>query len=228
MKKINLMLMLFIASFGFFSCSNTDDAEMSTDFNKNLLKNYAVKRDASGAYSIDFNVNEKVKVDKVVDKNTNSSQFYLYSADKNSQTNIAESLLIDENQLKVGFIDTNSDKKTNITVFDNNITFAKGTSENSKLNSYSITKNDEGLFEVAFDVKENVAVNFIYSEENEAYEIHLESGVATETSFTRTLEKITGKPLKVVFVNHVGNTGAKSAEALEPIRKPVIIIDEED
>jgi len=219
--------MFFLASIVFFSCSNNDDAEMSTDFNKNLLKNYAVKRDASGAYSIDFNVSDKVKVEKIVDKNSNTSQFFLHSADKNTQTNIAESLLIDENQLKVDFVNANNNKNiTNVTIFDDNITLAKG-NENSKLKSYSVTKNDDGFYDVVFEVKDNVAVNFVHNEKEDAFEIHLNNGKGVETNFSRTLEKIEGKPLSIVFVNYVGNTNAKS-ETLEPIRKPVIIIEEEE
>lgn len=218
--------MLFIASFGFFSCSNTDDAEISSDFNKDLLKNYAVKRDANGAYSIDFNVSEKVKVDKVLNQNSNFSQFYLYSSDNNSERKITEELIIDGSQLKVDFIDTNSKRNTNISVIDDNITFAKSSDNNAKLKSYSVSKNDDGSFEVIFEVKNNVDVNFVYNESEDTYEIHLNNGKGNTTNFSRTLEKKDGKPLQVAFLNYVSNPNAKSDE-LTVIRKPVIIIEED-
>lgn len=225
MKKFNLLLLLFTATFGFFSCSNNEEVEISNDLNENLLKKFSVKRDASGAYSLDFNVSEKAKVDKVLDVTSNYNQFFLYRADNNTETNIEESLVIDGSQLKVGFIDTNADAKTNITVIDDNIKLAKGTADQTKLNTYNITKNEQGVYELVFEVKNNVSVNFVYNETDEAYEIHLQNAAATETNFTRTLEQIPGKPLKVVFVNYISNPGAKSA-TLEPIRKPVIIIDD--
>lgn len=229
MKKFNLLMLIFTASFAFFSCSSNEEPEISNDLNEKLLKKFSVKRDASGAYSLDFELSEKAKVDKVLDVTSNFNQFFLYRADNNTKTNIEESLVIDGSQLKVGFIDTNNmDAKTNITVIDDNIKLAaKGAAEQSKLKAYNITKNEEGIYELVFEVKNNVAVNFVYNESDEAYEIHLQSDVATETNFTRTLEQIPGKPLKIVFVNYVNNAKAKSA-TLEPIRKPIIIIEEEE
>lgn len=93
--------------------------------------------------------------------------------------------------------------------------------------SYSITKSSDGSFEVEFEVKLNVAVNYVYNAELDSYEIHLNDGQSSETNFTTTIEKNEGKPLQVAFVNYVANQNAKSAE-LTPIRKPVIIIEEEN
>ncbi len=225
MKKISLVVFAISASLFLSSCANNEDGLISTDSNAKLLKNFTVKRDASGAYSMDFNVYENTKIDKVSDKNSNSSQFYLYSSDKNSTTKIAEQLLIDNNQLKVGFIETNTENNINVTVFDDNITLAKG-NEDLNLKSYSIKINDDGLYDVVFEVKDNVAVNFVRNEKENTFEIHLSSGKGGETNFSRTLEKIEGKPLTIVFVNYVGNPGAKTDDYLTPIRKPVIIIEE--
>ncbi len=226
MKKISLVVFAISASLFLSSCANNEDGLISTDSNAKLLKNFTVKRDASGAYSMDFNVYENTKIDKVSDKNSNSSQFYLYSSDKNSTTKIAEQLVIDDSQLKVGFVDANNNKNiTNVTVFDDNITLAKG-NEDLNLKSYSIKINDDGLYDVAFEVKNNVAVNFVRNEKENTFEIHLSSGKGGETNFSRTPEKIEGKPLTIVFVNYVGNPGAKTDDYLTPIRKPVIIIEE--
>lgn len=213
-----------IASLVFSSCSSNEDGMISTDSNAKLLKNFSLKRDASGAYSMDFDVAEKTKVNKVSDLSNN--QFYLHSSKEYTSTKIAEQLVIDNEQLKVGFIDANDNKNiTSFTIIDDNITLAKG-NENSKLKSYSITKNGEGLYDVVFEVKNNVAVNFVHNEKEEAFEIHLNSGKGGETNYSRTLEKLDGKPLSIVFVNYVGNSGAKTDDYLTPIRKPVIIIED--
>ncbi|MBG7611591.1 hypothetical protein IU405_04935 [Polaribacter sp. BAL334] len=228
MKKSSLLVFAIIASLLFSSCSSNEEGIINTDVNAKLLKNFTVKRDASGAYSLDFNVTENTKVDKVANQNLNSNEFYLYSSENNSTTKIAEQLLIDNNQLKVGFIDTNSEsKKASVTVYDDDITLAKG-DLSSKLKSYSITKNDDGLYDVVFEVKNNVAVKYAFNEKEDAFEIHLTNGKSADANFSTTLEKKEGVPLKIVFVNYVGNTNAKSESTdLTPIRKPVIIIDED-
>lgn len=227
MKKNSLLVFAVIASLIFSSCSSNEEGMIPTDSNAKLLKNFTVKRDASGAYSLDFNVAEKTKVDKVANQNLNSNEFYLYSSENNATTKIAEQLLIDNNQLKVGFIDANSKNNTNLTVYDDNITLAKG-DLNSKLKSYSVTKNDDGLYDVVFEVKNNVAVKYAFNEKEDAFEIHLTNGKSADANFSTTLEKKEGVPLKIVFVNYVGNTNAKSESTdLTPIRKPVIIIDED-
>ena len=214
------------ATLVFSSCSSNEDGMISTDSNAKLLKNFTLKRDASGAYSMDFDVSEKTKVDKVSDHTSNTSQFYLYSSDKKTSTKIAEQLVIDNSQLKVGFIDANTSKNVaSFTVIDDNITLAKG-NENSKLKSYSIKRNDDGLYDLVFEVKNNVAVNFVHNEKEDAFEIHLNNGKGDSTNYTRTLDKKEGKPLNIVFVNYVGNTSAKTDDFLTPIRKPVIIIEE--
>ena len=227
MKKSSLLVFAIIASLLFSSCSSNEEGIINTDVNGKLLKNFTVKRDASGAYSLDFNVTENKKVDKVANQNLNSNEFYLYSSENNSTTKIAEQLLIDNSQLKVGFIDTNSESNNaSVTVYDDDITLAKG-DLNSKLKSYSITKNDDGLYDVVFEVKNNVAVNFVHNEKEDAFEIHLNNGKGDSTNYTRTLDKKEGKPLNIVFVNYVGNTSAKTDDFLTPIRKPVIIIEED-
>lgn len=213
------------ASLVFSSCSSNEDGMISTVSNAKLLKNFSLKRDASGAYSMDFDVSEKTKVDKVSDLST--KQFYLYPSNEYSSTKIVDQLVINNEQLKVGFIDANSKNNTSFTVIDDNITLAKG-NENSKLKSYSVTKNDDGLYDVEFEVKNNVAVSFVHNEKEEAFEIHLTKGKGSVTNYSRTLEKKKGTPLTIVFVNYLGNSNAKTETLdLTPIRKPVIIIDED-
>lgn len=226
MKKSTLLTFAVIASLVFSSCSSNEEGIMPSNSNAKLLKNFTLKRDASGAYSMDFDVTENTKVDKVSNSTSSNKQFYLYSSENNLSTKIAEQLVIDNSQLKVGFVDTNNEiNNKSITVYDDNITLAKG-NENSKLKSYSITKNDDGLYDVIFEVKNNVAVNFVHNDKEDAFEIHLNNGKGGETNYSRTLEKKEGKPLSIVFVNYVGNTGAKTDDYLTPIRKPVIIIED--
>jgi len=91
------------------------------------------------------------------------------------------------------------------------------------LAGYSVQGNEAGTFNLEFDVNDNVAVSFVYNETISTYEIHLEEGSSDNNSFSRTLEKEAGEPLKIDFVNHVSNTSAKSSELLM-VRKPKVIV----
>ena len=154
----------------------------------------------------------------------NNNEFLLSPA-KVAQTakSISQELVIDNSNLKVSFVDANSDKSAYISITDDNISLQR--KENGiKLASYSVEGNQDGTYDLFFDVKNDVDVSFVYNESISTYEVHLEDGAGSETSFSRTLEKEDGQPLKIDFVNHVSNPSAKSAE-LSLIRKPIIIID---
>lgn len=220
MNKNIFLAIVAIVSLVFTSCSS-EESLISETQNLSLKKTYKVKRDATGAYSLAFDNN--TKIDQVLESNDKTRHYLISSSLNKVQDNNSQELLIDNNNLKVGFVDTDTDAKQNILIFDDNITFQKS-NVSSKLAGYSIESNQDGTFGLEFDVKNKVDVSFVYNEEISTYEVHLEKGKGGENSFYRTLEKENGEPLKIDFVNHVSNTGAKSSE-LEMIRKPKIIID---
>tara|TARA_R110002050_G_scaffold286169_2_gene436492 strand:- start:2920 stop:3603 length:684 start_codon:yes stop_codon:yes gene_type:complete len=223
MKKIKFLTLATIITLVFTSCSN-EETLLSNDLNSKLLKSYKVKRDATGAYSIDYDLYDNA----IVAKNTNSSlnEFSLYSTDKETPKKLDETLLINNNQLKIGFIDNNTNKKQYVTVFDDDITLSKKSADKSFLKSYNITSNDDGIYTLDFTIKNNSDVTFVFNEEKRTYEIHLEKGKNSETTFERTFEKEEGEVLKIDFVNHIPNTSAKSDGNEVLIKKPVIIIDD--
>lgn len=223
MKKVNLLAFIATMTLVFSSCSG-DENLPTENLNVDLLKNYTLKRDINGAYSLDFDVNTNTKVDKVLNTSINENQYFLYPSDKQTDLNINQNLSIDQNQLKVSFIDTNADKKQHITVQDDNILFAK--SNNDKLATYEIKATASGEYDLSFSVKNNVNVSFVYNDKIAVYEIHLENGKGGETNFSRTLEKVSGESLQIHFVNHQDNESAKTAAKESTIRKPVIIIDD--
>ncbi|QNM85676.1 hypothetical protein H9W90_00700 [Polaribacter pectinis] len=217
MKTFNLFALVASITLVFSSCSTNENLlpeEQSVD----LLKSYSIKRDANGAYSLDYNLNGNAKTEKVVDNNIN--QFYLYSSDSQTSRRATQDLVIDGTELKVGFVDTSSDKLPQITITDDNLALAKNS--NKKLKEYSITSNQDGTYNLDFSVNNKVRVDFVYNEEINTYEIHLEEGKSNETSFSRVLEKADGQPLKFDFVNHLDNTEAKGLLSL--IRKPQGVI----
>jgi hypothetical protein len=227
MKKSSLLSIAVMFLMVLSSCSSDENLlaeEQSTD----LLKSYKVVRDATGAYSLDLNVEDNVSVGKFDNTVTNTNEFYLSLTDsKLKQSNSFNSdLLFTGDTFKVKFTGDNNTTRPSITVFDNNTKNAqKSGGIDSFLENYSITKNEDGSFDLDFTVKNEVDVDFVYNEKLSVHEIHLEEGAGNEKNFSRTLEKEDSELLKIDFVNHANNSGAKAAAAFT--RKPKIIIDEE-
>lgn len=210
MKTFNLFALVASITLVFASCSTNENLlpeEQSVD----LLKSYTIQRDASGAYSLDYNLNGNATTEKVVDSNTNMNQFYLYSSDNQTSRRATQDLVIDGTELKVGFVDTSSDKLPQIIITDDNYSLAR--SSNKKLKDYSITSNEDGTYSLDFSVNNKVRVDFVFNEAINTYEIHLEEGKSNEISFSRVLEKADGQPLKFDFVNHLENTEARGMAA---------------
>ncbi|MCL7753944.1 hypothetical protein [Polaribacter sp. Z022] len=222
MKNFNLFALVASLTLVFSSCS-TNETILPEEQSVDLLKTYTVKRDATGVYSIDYNLNSNATSESVLDDNTNTKNIYLYSSDNQSSRKVTQDLTIDGTQLKVGFIDTNTDKSHNITISDDNLTVARKT-DNKKLKDYSISSNLDGTYTLDFAVNNKVKVDFVFNEEANIYEIHLEEGKGGETNFSRVLEKEAGEPLKFDFVNHISNVQAKGTSEVLLIRKPQGII----
>ncbi len=222
MKNLSLFALLASFTLVFSSCS-TNETLIPEEQSLDLLKTFTINRDADGAYSVNYDLNGNVQTENVIDRSTNTNNIYLYSSNSQSIRKITQDLTIDGDQLKVGFVDTGSDKKPHITIFDDNALTAK--SPNEKLKDYSISSNEDGTYTLNFSVKNKVRVDFVYNEDIKTYEIHLEKGKANETQFSRILEKIEGQPLKFDFVNHL-DTNAKSTleEGITRPRKPRGII----
>ena len=140
------------------------------------------------------------------------------------EKNNSQELLIDNNKLKVGFIDADINQKQFISIFDDNITTSMKSNSKSKLKEYSIENNGDGSYELSFNVKNKVDVSFVYNEDLNVYEIQLEDGEGKEKVLSKTFVSEEEKPLRIDFVNHNKNSNAKSSEYTR-IRKPIIIID---
>ncbi|WP_420552566.1 hypothetical protein [Tenacibaculum aiptasiae] len=217
MNKITPFILALSIILG--SCSSNENEGLINTQEK-LLKSYTLKRDANGAYSIDFNTTNNTDVTTV--KNVDSSnEIILSEANHNTASKHSNDFAIQNDQLKIGFLESNRGKRTKISIEDENITFAKG-GVTEFLNSYSITKNVDGTFQLNFKVNDNVTTNFVYNEEIETYEVHLASGKAEQTDFSRTINISPEDILKLDFVNYkyLGKNESLTAE-----RKPRVGID---
>jgi hypothetical protein len=227
MKITKLLPLVILSVFVLSACSNSENLLTETE-QKNSLKSFKVKRDASGAYSLDYELESDVTSQAVNNFETNTNEFHLYQSDFAGSNKQTQELFIDGNQLNIGFVDTRTDKKSNITIEDDYVSSIKTSAKEKKmLSKYSVTSNEEGLFNVEFKVNNQVVVDFVFDEETSIYEIHLKEGKSTETVFSRSLTKVAGKPLKIDFVSHIGNnTSAKGSAARSSVkrRKPRIVV----
>ena len=204
------------------SCTSEENALSTEAPSAELLKSFKVKRDLNGSYFLDFDLKSDAKVDKIYDEVSNTNQIYLYSSNNSSKRKVTEEVSITNSQLKIGFVDTNTDKTPTITITDDNIALAKG--NNDALQGYEVTSNEDGTFQLDFSVADGVNVDFTYNNNLEAYEIHLESGKGDNSSYSRTFEKTEGQALKVDFINHVNTSSSKYANK-EPVRRPRVVLD---
>lgn len=219
MKKIAPYFLAL--SLVFASCSSNEGEVIDNTPQQKLLTSYTLKRDGSGAYSIDFDVNNNTDVATFKGKD-NSNDIVLSESKVATKTAYSNEFAIENDHLKIGFIENNSGKRTRISVTDDNITFAKGT-VTEFLNSYSITSNEDGTYQLDFKVNDNVQTEFIYNEDTEIYEVHLSNGEAKQQEFTRHFEMPSSSILKINFVNHklLSKTEEESTND-----KPRIIIDD--
>ncbi|MCG1035964.1 hypothetical protein [Polaribacter sargassicola] len=223
MKKSNLLITLVLLLSTFMSCS--EDENLTLEDNSVAFKTYELKRNASGEYSIDINVEDNVSIDKVKNTTNNTNEFYLSSTSLLSkEQDYSSDLMFDNENFKIEFIVENSRKTPSISIVDDNILYTAKTSDEF-LKEYSISKNEEGLYDLDFTVRNKVSVDFIYDEETDIYEIHLEETEKSQesNSYFRTFEN--EGLLQIDFVNH-SSYNAKSEMESFTERKPRIIIDE--
>ena len=225
--KIIKLLPLFVAATLILSSCSSNETLSEEHAKKNLLKTFKVKRDATGAYFLDFDLENNVRTEKVINHLTNTNEFHLFESDYAISSKVSEELLIDGNKLSIGFIDTNLDHRSTITIEDENVSSIKTSAKSiSMLKEYSVSSNDDGTFDLDFKVNSQVHVDFVYNEENNIYEVHLEEGKSSGVNFTRSLEKVDGQTLKIDFVNHLSTTSSKGtyAREMETRRKPRVVV----
>lgn len=219
MKKITPYFLALSLSILFASCSSNETEAIESN-PENLLQSYTLKRDATGAYSIDFNTTNNTDVTTVTNVD-NSKEIILAEVSQKTATKHSNDFSIENDQLKIGFLEANRGTTTKIYVEDDNITFAKGVTE--FLSTYSITANEDGTYTLNFTVNDNVATDFNFNEEIETYEVHLSNGTSTQKTFSRELKmQPDSNVLKLDFVNH--KYSSKTEEAIDTERKPKSII----
>ena len=200
MNKITPLILAL--SLIFASCSSNEN-EGLINTQENLLKSYTLKRDANGAYSIDFKTTNNTDVTTV--KNVDASnEIILSEANHNTENNHRNDFAIENDQLKIGFLNTENGIKSNINIKDSNIKLQKSKNYNF-LSSYKIDSKENNEYELNFEVFNDVVVDFSYNYEKNRYEVHLKSGTSKTTHYNKNFIKNEGEPLKIFFINHKFN-----------------------
>jgi PBP1b-binding outer membrane lipoprotein LpoB len=222
MKLLSLFIM---SAFVLSSCSNNENLFLEVE-KTNSLKSYKVKRNASGAYSIEYDLEKNRTSQKAINSETNAKEFYLYQSNFAENKTESEELFIDVNKLSISFLDGITHSESNIIIEDDPISLAKTNTHTTKmLSEYTVSKNEDGTFHLDFKVRDEVSVDFVHNKELDIYEIHLEEGNSNGNGFSRNFEKSDGDTLRIDFVNHTKEIGAKgSGYSGSYERKPRIII----
>lgn len=221
MKKLCVGFIAVVLAFSFTSCS-TNETDFETP-QENLLKKAQLKRDASGAYSVDYIVADNTASDARKDLSSLTNEIHLSKVGYDTKDQYREDLILNEDTLRIGFFDNETGKQTKIQIEDENITFAKGNASKF-LKEFGLSTNDDGSIQLDFEVNNNVLTEFVYNEVLVSYEVHLSMGESNNLKFSRTLEMPDSGVLKLNFMNHLLLSKGESESIVE---KPKVIWTEE-
>ncbi|WP_440122463.1 hypothetical protein [Tenacibaculum sp. Ill] len=214
MKKFTPYFLALSLSVIFASCSS-NEAEVIENNPESLLQSYTLKRDATGAYSIDFNTTENTDVTTVTNVD-NSKEIILAETPQKTATKHSNDFSIKNDHLKIGFLEANRGKKRHVYIEDDNITLSrKGTdSTPNYLISYTISVSNDGKYNLDFVVADKVKTMFVYNNTKDTYEVHLSEDIAplTQANFSSDIEEKNsfsidlnisqGEKLNLNFVNY--------------------------
>ena len=114
MKKFSLTTLLIIITLGFSSCSVEEDPILNEPTGK-LFEKVTVKRDASGAYSLDMQLNDGVGADVVENKKANRKDINLFDSNYERKRNYNENLSLNgQESFIVGINDVIDNKIRNL------------------------------------------------------------------------------------------------------------------
>lgn len=214
MKKLSLITLLALITIGFSSCSSEDDLLIQETSSEDFLKSFSVNKDSGGQFSLNYQLGDGVAADQEKDYKTNTNNIYLYSSQVQTRSIYNDRLAIQDGQLRVNFRNTFNNKIYTITLQDDDIQTSKDSNDNEYIDSYGISGNEDGSYDLDFRVKDGVSVEFLYNGDDDIYEVHLRDDAnASQLDFSQTYTKQEGMTLKIDFVNH---SNGKSTATRKP------------
>ncbi|CAA0157167.1 Probable lipoprotein precursor [Tenacibaculum maritimum] len=225
MKKLAFYALAAVTSYVLISCSS-DNVELikNPQNTEKLLKSFEIKRDANGRYSIDYNVDDNVVVSSVKNSTSKINEFYLSSENKTiGKNNYKEELPLEEDQLKIGFVEDSYENNRTIFIKDQDILLAKGEENEEFLKEYSLAGSGTDIYQLDFTVNKGITTDFVYNKEEMRYEIHLKEGDNRRKSYSKTFIKREEAPLEIHFINHRNQEQRLAADITG---RPVVIIND--
>ncbi|CAA0219728.1 hypothetical protein V2595_05480 [Tenacibaculum maritimum] len=225
MRKLAFYALAAVTSYVLISCSS-DNVELikNPQNTEKLLKSFEIKRDANGRYSVDYNVDDNVVVSSVKNSTSKINEFYLSSENKSiGRNNYKEELPLEEDQLKIGFVEDSYENNRTIFIKDQDILLAKGEENEEFLKEYSLAGSGTDIYQLDFTVNKGITTDFVYNKEEMRYEIHLKEGDNRRKSYSKTFIKTEEAPLEIHFINHRNQEQRLAADITG---RPVVIIND--
>jgi hypothetical protein len=224
MKKLTLTSLLIVITLAFSSCNVEDDSLLLEETSsERLLKSFNINKNASGEYSLDYELGKGAASDNILDEKTNTNNIYLYSSENMMRSNHNENLNVQDGKLKVAFNNTSEKTRHTITILDDDIQMRDAANE--YLESYEISGNGDGTYNLNFTVKNGVGVDFVYDDDRKVYEIHLnQNDDASQSEFLQTFTKEQGIALNIQFFDNSSATD-RTASSSSMQGEPVIIVE---
>ncbi|WP_407269260.1 hypothetical protein [Tenacibaculum maritimum] len=225
MRKLAFYALASVTSYVLISCSS-DNVELikNPQNTEKLLKSFEIKRDANGRYSVDYNVDDNVVVSSVKNSTSKINEFYLSSENKSiGRNNYKEELPLEEDQLKIGFVEDSYENNRTIFIKDQDILLAKGEENEEFLKEYSLAGSGTDIYQLDFTVNKGITTDFVYNKEEMRYEIHLKEGDNRRKSYSKTFIKTEEAPLEIHFINHRNQEQRLAADITG---RPVVIIND--
>lgn len=213
-----------------FSSCDQEEAIVSDEVSTPLFGKLQLKKDASGAYSVDL---EAVNITSEVYENAyeKTVNIDLYPSHQVHEEKISEDIFeTNENEFSI-YINNKLDGKTSkLSIFDQDIKLSKEeSSDDYYLASYSFTDNGDETYTLDFSVVSDTEVDFSQNQDTGEYEIHLSPGNGSQSDYSATFNKEVGVPLVIGFKNYSSESRNNKTTTPPPSSndKPRVIVDTE-
>ncbi|MDA8596243.1 hypothetical protein N9L20_07160 [Flavobacteriaceae bacterium] len=230
MKKLIPTALALFLSFAFVSCETQEEPVDGL----NKLDSYKIARDEFGKFRLEHVTVDGFETELVNNYSTNTSEIY-FNESAVSSTKYQNELKIQDNEVKIGFMDVEGTRSEFISVEDDDITSAEFKGGNPLLRNYYVHKTFSGSYVVFFRVIDGVEVSYSYNEELGENEITLnktEGKRIFKNVHAQVYNRGIGEPLLITFVCPMDKGAAKGFSSSDAdtsldsslIRRPKIII----
>ena len=225
-KLVPLFLTLLFLTL--LSSCDQEEAIVGEEVTTPLFGKLQLKKDASGAYSIDL---ETVNITSEVYENEyeKTVNIDLYPSHQVNREKVTEDIFeTNESEFSIYLNNKLDGKMSKISIFDQDFKFLKeDSSDDYYLASYSFTDNGDETYTLEFSVVSGTEVDFSQDQVTGEYEIHLTPGNGSQSDYSATFNKEVGLPLVIGFKNYSSESRNNRTTSPSSNDKPRVIVDTE-